>query len=194
MKSITLGVLGSGSGSNFQALLDAIDDGRLNARIALVLSDNPQAYILARARNRGIATEIIDCGGRKTLFPEFEQARVAGLLDDAGVDFVCLAGFMRLVKQPMLDRFPGRILNIHPSLLPAFPGLEAWRQALEAGVPETGCTVHLVDAGMDSGPIVMQERVAVRHDDTAETLHARIQAVEHRIYPAAISLMAHSHE
>jgi len=192
MKSITLGVLGSGSGSNFQALLDAIDDGRLDAEVAVVLSDNPQARILERARTHGIRTEIIDCAGHPSLFPAAEQARVADLLGEAGVDFVCLAGFMRLVKKPLLDAFSGRILNIHPSLLPAFPGLQAWRQAVDAGVRETGCTVHLVDAGMDTGPIVMQERVQVIPGDTPETLHARIQEAEHRLYPAAISLLARS--
>ena len=194
MKSITLGVLGSGSGSNFQALLDAIDDDRLDAEVAVVLSDNPHALILDRARQRGIATEIINCAGHSSLFPGDEQARVARILDDAGVDYVCLAGFMRLVKKPLLDAFPGRILNIHPSLLPEFPGLAAWRQALEAGVRETGCTVHLVDAGMDTGPIIMQERVTVLPGDTPESLHARIQEAEHRLYPAAVSLLARSQE
>lgn len=192
MKSITLGVLGSGSGSNFQALLDAIDDRRLDAEVAVVLSDNPSARILERARARGIRTEIIDCAGHATLFPAAEQIRVAELLDQAGVDFICLAGFMRIVKKPLLDAFSGRILNIHPSLLPAFPGLGAWKQALDAGVRESGCTVHLVDAGMDTGPIVMQERVQVSPDDTPESLHARIQQAEHRLYPAAISLLARS--
>jgi phosphoribosylglycinamide formyltransferase-1 len=192
MKSITLGVLGSGSGSNFQALLDAIDDGRLDAEVAVVLSDNPKARILERARARGIRAEIIDCAGHASLFPAAEQERVAALLHKANVDFVCLAGFMRLVKKPLLDAFPGRILNIHPSLLPAFPGLEAWKQAVEAGVRETGCTVHLVDAGMDTGPVVMQEHVQVLPEDTPETLHARIQAAEHRLYPAAISLLSRS--
>lgn len=194
MKSITLGVLGSGSGSNFQALLDAIDDGRLNAKVAIVLSDNPAARILERASQRGITTGMIDCSGHASLFPAAEQVRIAGVLTDACVDFVCLAGFMRLVKKPLLDAFPGRILNIHPSLLPAFPGLDAWRQALDAGVRETGCTVHLVDHGMDTGPIVMQDRVPVLPGDTPESLHARIQEAEHRLYPAAISLLARSQE
>lgn len=194
MKSIRLGVLGSGSGSNFQALLDAIDDNRLDAEIALVLSDNPDARILDRARGCDVPVEIINCGGHANLFPAAEQTRVAELLTDAGVDFVCLAGFMRLVKKPLLDAFPGRILNIHPSLLPAFPGLEAWKQALDAGVRQTGCTVHLVDEGMDTGPIVMQERVPVIAGDTAESLHARIQQAEHRLYPAAVSLLARSEQ
>ncbi len=194
MKSVRLGVLGSGSGSNFQALLDAINGNRLDAEIAMVLSDNPDARILDRARRCGVPVEIINCGGRASLFPPAEQSRVAELLTDAGVDFVCLAGFMRLVKKPLLDAFPGRILNIHPSLLPAFPGLEAWKQALDAGVRETGCTVHLVDEGMDTGPIVMQERVPVIAGDTAESLHVRIQQAEHRLYPAAVSLLARSEQ
>jgi len=194
MKSIRLGVLGSGSGSNFQALLDAIDGGQLDAQVVIVLSDNPQSRILDRASSRGIRTEVIDCGGKTTLFPLHEQTRVAAILIEAEVDFVCLAGFMRLVKKPLLDAFPGRILNIHPSLLPAFPGREAWKQALDAGVRETGCTVHLVDSGMDTGAVVMQERVAVLAGDTPESLHARIQEVEHRLYPAAVSLLARSQE
>ena len=194
MIRLTLGVLGSGSGTNFQALLDAIDDGRLRARVAMVLSDNPDALILERARNRGVPTQVIDCGGHARWFPASEQARVAEVLTEAGVDYVCLAGFMRLVKRPLLDAFPGRILNIHPSLLPAFPGLESWKQALAAGVDETGCTVHLVDDGMDTGPIIIQERVPVLPGDTPESLHARIQQVEHRLYPAAISLLARSEQ
>jgi phosphoribosylglycinamide formyltransferase-1 len=194
MTPLTLGVLGSGSGSNFQALLDAIDEGRLLARVAIVLSDNPQAFILERARAQGIPAQLIDCGGHARLFPGDEQSRVAAILLEAGVDYVCLAGFMRLVKRPLLAAFPGRILNIHPSLLPAFPGLEAWKQALDAGVDETGCTVHLVDDGMDTGPIVMQERVPVLPGDTPASLHARIQQVEHRLYPAAISLLARSEQ
>jgi phosphoribosylglycinamide formyltransferase 1 len=137
---------------------------------------------------------MIDCGGHASLFPAAEQRRVAELLTCSGVDYVCLAGFMRLVKSPLLDAFPGRILNIHPSLLPAFPGLEAWKQAIDAGVRETGCTVHLVDAGMDTGPIVMQERVPVIAGDSPESLHARIQKAEHRLYPAAISLLARSQQ
>ncbi len=117
------------------------------------------------------------------------RQEIAALLE-AGVDMVCLAGFMRLVKQPLLDAFPNRILNIHPSLLPAFPGLDAWKQALDAAVPETGCTVHYVDAGMDTGPTLLRAKVPVKPGDTAETLHARIQEQEHRIYPEAIRLAA----
>ncbi len=187
--TIKLGVLGSGSGSNMQAILDAIEDGSLDAEIVLVMSDHPDAYILERAREAGITAEVIDCGGFKTRFPDASQAVVAEKLKSHGVDIVCLAGFMRLVKQPMLDIFPERILNIHPSLLPAYPGLMAWRQAVEDGASESGCTVHFVDAGMDTGPIILQAKVPVLVDDTADTLHARIQVEEHQLYPDAIRLV-----
>ncbi|HVJ46913.1 MAG TPA: phosphoribosylglycinamide formyltransferase [Luteolibacter sp.] len=189
---MVLGILGSGSGSNMQAILDAIDAGTLDARIALVLSDNPDAFILERAAKRGIPTGIIDCHGFKTKYPEEAQAETAARLKDAGVELVCLAGFLRLVKRPLLDAFPGRIINIHPSLLPAFPGLESWKQALEAGASESGCTVHYVDEGMDTGPVIVQESVPILPDDTDKTLHARIQVVEHRLYPEAIRKVAGS--
>lgn len=182
----TLGILGSGTGSNMQAILDAIQSGELDARISIVFSDNPDAYILERARQNGIRAEVIDCAAHRMKFPETAQAETAQKLREAGVDLVCLAGFMRLVKRPLLDAFPSRILNIHPSLLPALPGLEAWKQAVEARISETGVTVHLVDAGMDTGPILGQEKVRVFLDDTPETLHARIRIVEHRLYPAMI--------
>jgi phosphoribosylglycinamide formyltransferase-1 len=181
-----LGVLGSGSGSNMQAILDAIEDGSLEAEISLVLSDNPDAFILTRAKKHGIKTGVIDCRGFKTKFPEEAQAETALRLKEAGVELVCLAGFLRLVKRPLLDAFPNRILNIHPSLLPAYPGLESWKQALDAGEKEAGCTVHFVDDGMDTGPVILQESVPILSDDTAEILHARIQVLEHRLYPAAI--------
>lgn len=189
---MVIGILGSGSGSNMQAILDAIDAGTLDARIALVLSDNPQAFILERARTRNIPTAHIDCRGFRTRFPEEAQRETAARLKDAGVELVCLAGFLRLVRAPLLDAFPMRILNIHPALLPAFPGLDAWKQALDAGVPETGCTVHFVDAGMDTGPVILQQRVPVQPDDTPESLHARIQTAEHELYPAAIRKIAAS--
>ncbi len=151
-----LGILGSGSGSNCQSIYDAIQSGSLRAEIAVVMSDNPDAYILT---------------GKKQY----------------GVDCVCLAGFMRLVKLPLLKEFPSRILNIHPSLLPAFPGLHAWEQAVNAGAAESGCTVHYVDDGMDTGPILGQARVPVLPGDTPESLHARIQEQEHTLYPAMIA-------
>lgn len=186
MRTLRLAVLGSGSGSNCQSIFNAIDEGRLPAEVVIVLSDHADAYILERARQRGVHTELMDCGGYRNKFPLEVQERVAQLLRELHVDFVCLAGFMRLVKEPLLAAFPKRILNIHPALLPAFPGVEAWRQALEAGATQTGCTVHYVDAGMDSGEILMQAFVPVLPDDTPETLHARIQVQEHILYPAAI--------
>lgn len=175
-----------------QAILDAIDAGELAARIALVLSDNPDAFILERACRRGLATGLIDCRGFRTKFPEAAQVETAARLQAAGVELLCLAGFLRLVKRPLLEAFPQRILNIHPSLLPAYPGLESWRQALDTGAAETGCTVHFVDEGMDTGPIILQECVPILPGDTADSLHARIQVVEHRLYPAAIRLVAHN--
>ena len=187
---MVLGILGSGSGSNMQAILDAIESGALDARIALVLSDNPGAYILERAKKHGIPTGIIDCQGFKTKFPEEAQQETARRLQEAGVELVCLAGFLRLAKRPLLEAFPERIINIHPSLLPAFPGLESWKQALAAGATETGCTVHFVDDGMDTGPVIVQESVPVLPADSAETLHARIQVLEHRLYPEAIRRVA----
>jgi phosphoribosylglycinamide formyltransferase-1 len=184
---IRLGILGSGSGSNMQAILDAIAAGTLAAEISLVLSDLPEAYILERAARAELPSAHIDCHGFNSKFPDEAQLQVAHDLKEAGVELVCLAGFMRLLRAPLLDHFPGRIINIHPSLLPKFPGLHAWTQALEAGAPESGCTVHYVDSGMDTGPIIAQAAVPVLPDDTPETLHARIQIQEHRIYPEAIA-------
>ncbi len=181
-----LGILGSGSGSNMQAILDAIEAGTLDASIGLVLSDNSDAFILERAKKNGIPTGVIDCGDFKTRFPDLVQAETALRLKQAGVEIVCLAGFLRLVKRPLLDAFPNRILNIHPSLLPKYPGLESWKQALTAGEREAGCTVHFVDEGMDTGPVILQQSVPILSDDTAEELHARIQVIEHELYPAAI--------
>ncbi len=181
-----LAVLGSGSGTNCQSIFSAIDDGRLDAEVVIVLSDNPGAYILKRAAQRGVPTGILDCRGFKNKFPEETQVALAAQLKALRVDLICLAGFMRLVKAPLLEAFPHRILNIHPSLLPNFPGTEAWKQALEAGVSRTGCTVHFVDAGMDTGEIIMQAYVPILPGDTAEALHARIQVQEHILYPAAI--------
>jgi phosphoribosylglycinamide formyltransferase-1 len=185
-----IGILGSGSGSNMQAILDAIEDGSLDGDISLVLSDNPDAFILDRAKQNNIPTALIDCRGFKTKFPDEAQMETAAALKAAEVDLVCLAGFMRLVKQPLLDAFPNRILNIHPSLLPAYPGLNAWKQALDDGASEAGCTVHHVDAGMDTGPIILQAKVPVLPADTASSLHARIQIQEHRIYPEAIRIVS----
>lgn len=190
MRKIRLGVLGSGSGSNLQALLDAIHSDLLQAEVVVVLSDVKDARILLRAKEAGIAAEWIDCSGNKNRFPEALQHQVADRLVEAGVDLVCLAGFMRLIKSPILQRFPERIINIHPSLLPNFPGLEAWKQALDARVAETGCTVHFVDEGMDTGTVILQAKVPIYADDEYVSLHQRIQQQEHLIYPQAVRLVA----
>jgi len=187
---LPLGILGSGKGSNFRAIADAIDAGALNAEVRVVVSDVAEAGILAIAHERGLRAEYLPPGRFKTrLEPEAEDGLVA-LLKDAGVEWVVLAGYMRMVKAPLLNAFPRRILNIHPSLLPKFPGLEAWKQALAAGVSETGCTVHYVDPGMDSGEIIAQSAVPVLPGDSPETLHARIQNAEHALYPSVLRMLA----
>jgi phosphoribosylglycinamide formyltransferase-1 len=182
-----IGVLISGRGSNLQALIDAIEEQRLPARIAVVISNREDAGGLARASAAGVDTLVID----HRAFPTreaFDRA-VAGELRARGVSLVCLAGFMRLIGAPLLDAFPNAILNVHPSLLPAFPGVNAQRQALEHGVKVAGASVHLVTAELDGGPIVLQAAVAVRDDDTPETLAARILIEEHRIYPEAVRIV-----
>ena len=187
---LKLGVLGSGKGSNFKAIAEAIDAGRLNAEVRIVLSDAEDAGILEYARARGIRAEFLAPGRFRTKLEPEAEARLVALLQEAEVELVVLAGYMRMIKAPMLEAFPNRIINIHPSLLPRFPGLAAWRQALEAGAPVTGCTVHYVDGGMDTGPILAQSEVPVLPGDTAETLHARIQVAEHALYPAVLARLA----
>jgi phosphoribosylglycinamide formyltransferase-1 len=187
---IRLGIVGSGEGTNFEAIVRAISAGHLSGEVRLVVSDVSTAPILNKARALGVAAQALPPSRYKTrLEPEIE-ARLAQMLEDAGVELVVLAGYMRMVKAPLLERFQGRIVNIHPSLLPAFPGLGAWRQALEAGVQWTGCTVHWVDAGMDSGEIIAQARVPVISGDTPESLHARIQVAERRLYPEVLQGLA----
>ncbi len=182
-----LAVLGSGKGSNFVALQEAILSGRLQAQIVLVASDFPDAIILDRARAFGLPTAaLLPSPFRTKLSPEGETALV-DLLRAHEAEWVVLAGYMRVVKEPLLEAFPQRIVNIHPSLLPAFKGLRAWDQALDAGVPETGCTVHFVNRDIDAGEIIEQRRVPVLPGDTGETLHARIQEAEHELYPAALA-------
>lgn len=186
MASPRLAVLGSGKGSNFVALQEAILAGKLDAQIVLVASDLPDAVILQHAARYGLATATLPVSPFKTkLSPEGELALV-DLLKKHNADWVVLAGYMRVVKVPLLEAFPNRIINIHPSLLPAFKGLRAWEQALAAGVPETGCTVHFVNQDIDAGEIIAQQRVPVLPGDTAATLHARIQVAEHELYPKAL--------
>jgi phosphoribosylglycinamide formyltransferase-1 len=177
-----IGVLVSGRGSNLQALVDAAQRGEIAAEIGVVISNVADAPALGRARQAGIPALFRDHRGRKR--EEFDADLVA-ILREHGVELVCLAGYMRLLSAGFVQAFPSRVLNVHPSLLPAFPGLEAPRQALEAGVKVSGATVHLVDEGLDSGPILLQEAVPVLDGDTVVSLSARILEVEHRVYPRA---------
>lgn len=190
MAKLKLGVLGSGKGSNFRAIADAIARGELDAEVCVVISDFADAGILALAQERGYRAEFVAPGRFRTkMEPEAEQ-RLVSLLQEAGAEWVVLAGYMRMIKAPLLEAFPRRIINIHPSLLPAFPGLEAWRQAVEAGAKVSGCTVHYIDAGMDTGEIIAQSEVPVLDGDTPATLHARIQVAEHALYPAVLARLA----
>jgi phosphoribosylglycinamide formyltransferase 1 len=185
---LRIGVLGSGSGTNCEAIIEACGRGAIRGQVVIVLGDIADAYILERARKHDIPAKFIGPSQFKTkLEPELEQQFVKAL-QEADVQLVALAGYMRVVKPALLNAFAGRILNIHPSLLPAFPGLRAWEQALTHGVRVTGCTVHFVDEGVDAGPIILQEPVPVFPDDTAEALHRRIQVIEHKLYPEAIRL------
>jgi len=185
---LALGVLLSGSGTNLQALIDAIAAGTLRARIAVVISNMADAGGLERARRHGLTTIALPHGDAASR--EAYDRRLVQALRDHGVTLVVLAGFMRLVTPVLLDAFQNRVLNVHPALLPAFPGLHAERQALEHGARVTGVTVHFVDEETDHGPIVAQAVVPVFADDTEATLHARIQRQEHRLYPFAIQLIA----
>jgi len=185
-----LGVLGSGKGSNFVAVAESCARGEVPAEIAVVISDIAGAGILAHAAERGILAQHLAPGKFRTKLDDEAEATYIAALHEARVDLVVLAGFMRILKGEFLRAFAGRVINIHPSLLPSFPGLEAWKQALDYGVKVTGCTVHFVDQGVDTGAIIAQQTVSVLDGDTAETLHARIQVAEHQLYPEAIRLMA----
>ncbi|HEY0789980.1 MAG TPA: phosphoribosylglycinamide formyltransferase [Chthoniobacterales bacterium] len=193
MKSpLFLGVLGSGKGSNFRAIMDRIRAGKLHAEVRLVISDVPDAGILGLARAFEVpALTLRPSRFRTKLDPEVEAEAVQAL-KQAAVEWVVLAGFMRLVKAPLLDAFPRRVINVHPSLLPKYPGLSAWKQALEAGEQATGCTVHYVDRGMDTGDIIAQREVPIRADDTPDALHARIQKAEHDLLPEVLAELAES--
>ncbi|WP_027363292.1 phosphoribosylglycinamide formyltransferase [Desulfotruncus alcoholivorax] len=186
MNKINLGVLASGRGSNLQSIMDACESGRIPARVAMVISDNSGAFALERARRAGIKAEFIDpedYSGKA----DFER-KIVEVLQQNDVELVCLAGYMRLVGKGLLAAFNERIINIHPALLPSFPGLHAQEQAWNYGVKFSGCTVHFVDEGMDTGPIILQAVVPVYASDTAETLAERILEQEHKIYPEAVRL------
>jgi len=189
-KPFRLGVLGSGKGSNFVALADAIAAGMLPAQFAVVLSDVETAGILAHARERNFPAHYIPPGKFRTKLEEEAEHAFVEALRAAQVDLIVLAGFMRVLKGEFLRAFEGRIVNVHPSLLPSFPGLEAWKQALDHGVKVAGCTVHYVDAGVDSGAIIGQQTVPVLDQDTAESLHGRIHAAEHELYPKCVAAIA----
>jgi phosphoribosylglycinamide formyltransferase-1 len=185
-----VGILGSGKGSNMVAIADACVAGKIPAQVAIVLSDVAEAGILQHAQRFGVPFAHIAPGKYRTKLDEDSERSYIQRLTEAKVDLIALAGFMRILKGDFLKAFANRVVNIHPSLLPAFPGLEAWKQALDHGVKVTGCTVHFVDQGVDSGPIIAQQTVPVREDDTPQTLHARIQEAERELYPKAIGALA----
>lgn len=191
MSKLKLGILGSGAGSNMQSIVDAIGRGELDAEIKLVLADVEDAKILERAARHGLPGIYLDCAPYRTKLEGPAEDRCIELLKNAGVDTVVLAGFMRIVKPKLLAAFPNRVINIHPALLPSFPGVHSWTQALDHGCKVAGVTVHFVDAGTDSGPIIVQRAVEVKEDDTPESLHARIQVQEHIAYPEALNIIAH---
>ncbi len=190
MPKLKLGILGSGKGSNFRAIADAIARGELDAEVRIVISDVESAGILTLAREHGYRAEFLAPGRFKTKLEPESEVRLVAMLKDAGVEWVVLAGYMRMIKAPLLEAFPRRIINIHPSLLPAFPGLASWEQAVLAKATKSGCTVHFVDEGMDTGEIIAQAEVPVLADDTPSSLHARIQIEEHRLYPAVLRRIA----
>ena len=190
MAKIRIGVLVSGRGSNLQALIDSVKAGRLDAQIAVVISDVEEAFALERARSAGIEARYVDPGPKRSRLSEEAEAEVVATLEGAGVDLVALAGFMRILSPQLVRRFEYRMMNIHPSLLPSFPGLHVQRQALDYGVKFSGCTVHFVDEGMDTGPIIVQAVVPVLDNDTEDALAARILKQEHRIFSRAIQLFA----
>jgi len=187
MKSLPIGILGSGKGSNCRAILERIRSGDLPAEARLVVSDVLDAPILDIAREFGVANAYLPPGRFRTRLEPAIEDELVKMLRDSGVELVVLAGFMRVLHEPMLKAFQRRIINIHPSLLPNFPGLEAWKQALVAGETVTGCTVHYVDEQIDHGRILAQKEVRILPNDTAESLHARIQVLEHELYPAVVA-------
>jgi phosphoribosylglycinamide formyltransferase-1 len=188
-KKFKLAILGSGRGSNMVAIAEACRAGQVPGEVTIVLSDAEGAGILARATERGIRAEYIGPGKFRTKLDEAAEQAYIAALQRAQVDLIVLAGFMRILKGDFLRAFPERVVNIHPALLPSFPGLEAWKQALDYGVKVTGCTVHFVDQGIDTGPILGQQTVPVLDDDTPATLHERIQQAERVLYPTTIAAL-----
>lgn len=187
MKRLPIGILGSGKGSNCRAILEGIRSGDLAAEARVVISDVLDAPILDMAREFGVTNAYLPPGKFRTRLEPATEEQLVQILRDSGVELVVLAGFMRVLHEPMLKAFPRRIINIHPSLLPKFPGLQAWKQALAAGETVTGCTVHHVDDRIDHGQILAQKEVRILPNDTPESLHARIQVLEHELYPAVIA-------
>ena len=186
MRLVRLGILGSGKGTNCRAILESIRSGALAAEVRVVISDVFDPPILDIAREFSIPNAYLPPGQFRTRLEPQAESDLVRLLRDASVELVVLAGFMRVLKSPMLDAFPRCIVNIHPSLLPKFPGLEAWKQALVAGEKVTGCTVHYVDEKIDHGDIIVRREVPILPNDTPESLHARIQIAEHELYPTVI--------
>jgi len=187
VKRLPIGILGSGKGSNCRAILECIRSGKLPAEARVVISDVFDAPILDIAREFSVPNAYLPPGEFRTRLEPTTEMELVHMLRDAGVELVVLAGFMRVLKSPMLEAFPGKIINIHPSLLPRFPGLEAWKQALAAKENVTGCTVHHVDDKIDHGEIIAQREVPILPNDTADTLHARIQIAERELYPEVIA-------
>ena len=188
MKTLKIGVLASGRGSNFQAIIDSMEAGFIRAQISVLITDNPEAFSIKRAEKHGIESLVMrpkDYGSRDEYF-----TAIALELKNRGIGLVVLAGFMRIVGRPLLDAYPNSVMNIHPALLPSFPGLHGQKQANDYGVKISGCTVHFVDEGMDTGPIIIQAAVPAKDDDTEEMLSERILKLEHKIFPEAIKLFA----
>jgi phosphoribosylglycinamide formyltransferase 1 len=189
---LNIAVLGSGSGTNFDAIAKyfARPDKKNIAKIVCVISDIPGAGILGKAKRMGIRAELAACAAFRTKLDSAAEEKYVDIMKSSGAELVVLAGFMRIVKQGILHAFPGRVINIHPALLPAFPGLKSWEQAFDHGAKVTGCTVHFVDEGIDSGPIIAQRVVSIENGDTAETVHEKIQVQEHEIYSKVIEAIA----
>ena len=187
---INIGVLASGRGTNLQAIIEAVEEGKIKGRISIVISDNRDAYALKRAKQHNIKTQYVDFKSFKNR--EDYDKKIVGCLKEKKIDLVVLAGYMRILSPYFIRTYKNKIMNIHPALLPSFPGLHAQRQTLEYGVKVSGCTVHFVDEGVDSGPIILQKAVEVSDDDTEESLADKILKEEHQIYPRAIQLFSES--